>query len=513
MTLRTRLLAGLLGLVAIGLVTANVVTYRALKVFLYDRLDQQLADAVTPLADELQIGRRGARPGPDGVIGIAGETIPTGTWAAAVSPEGTVTAALCVGCANPEAGPRPAFSRAHLSERGPVSVDGASGSVRFRMLVQPSAAGGLVLVAIPLREVEQTLGRLVAIEAAATLAVLAAVGLTARFLVRQGLRPLEDIGHTAGAIAAGDLSRRVEPADERTEIGRLGAALNTMLGRIEASFDAHQESEQRLRRFIADASHELRTPLTSIRGYAELFRRGAAERPEDLAKAMRRIEQEAGRMGVLVEDMLLLARLDQGRPLERTAVDLSRVAADAVDDARAVDPERTITLEADGPAVVTGDDQRLRQVLANLLSNARQHTPAGSPVTVRVAAGPERAVVEVADRGPGLTPDQAARVFERFYRADGARARSQGGTGLGLAIVSAITEAHGGQVSLDTAPGEGARFRVEFPLARPPRNEVSDGTEATPGGPAPDHPQGPTPQERPSAPALLTDGSQPGPVD
>jgi two-component system OmpR family sensor kinase len=295
-------------------------------------------------------------------------------------------------------------------------------------------------------------------------AVLAAVGLMARFLVRRGLRPLEDIGQTAGAIAAGDLSRRVEQADDKTEVGRLGSALNGMLGQIESAFSAQQASENRLRRFIADASHELRTPLTSIRGYAELFRRGAADRPEDLAKAMRRIEQEASRMGVLVDDLLLLARLDQGRPLEREPVDLSRVASDAVDDARAVDPSRPITLEAPPHTTVRGDDVRLRQVVGNLMSNAHQHTPAGTPVHVRVATSNGTAILEVADKGPGLTDEQAAHVFERFYRGEESRNRAQGGTGLGLAIVAAITEAHGGKAAVETAPGHGARFRIELPL-------------------------------------------------
>jgi two-component system OmpR family sensor kinase len=256
----------------------------------------------------------------------------------------------------------------------------------------------------------------------------------------------------------------VEPADDRTEVGQLGLSLNSMLGQIEAAFSAQQESESRLRRFVADASHELRTPLTSIRGYAELFRRGAADRPEDLAKAMRRIEQEAARMGVLVDDLLLLTRLDQGRPLEREPVDLARVAADAVDDARAVDPDREITLDTPERPTVTGDDVRLRQVMGNLLTNARQHTPPGTPVHVRVATEDGSAIVEVADEGPGLTPDQAVRVFERFYRADESRTRERGGTGLGLAIVAAITEAHGGKAAVETAPGAGARFRVELPL-------------------------------------------------
>jgi two-component system OmpR family sensor kinase len=305
-------------------------------------------------------------------------------------------------------------------------------------------------------------------------------GLLTMWVVRVGLRPLDQKATTAGANASGDLSQRVEHADDRTEVGRLGAALNTMLGHIEQAFAARTASEQRLRRFVADASHELRTPLTSIRGYAELFRRGAAERPDDLATAMRRIEDESARMSVLVDDLLLLARLDQGRPLEREEVDLVALASDAVDDARAVSPDRPITFETNGPVTVTGDEARLRQVTANLLTNARAHTPEGTRVHVRVRSTPEGAEIEVADDGPGLAPDEAARVFERFYRADPARTRSRGGSsGLGLSIVAAIASAHGGRATLDTAPGQGATFRVALPSCSRP---------ATPPGPAhPDH--------------------------
>jgi two-component system OmpR family sensor kinase len=456
---------GLLGLVAVGLVVSNVMTYRALRSFLYDRVDQQLVDSVDPLTSQLTGGRRGGPGSNRG--GPAPASVPVGTWAAHITPGGAVTEAV-VGYfgEDPSTASKPKYSDDDLHSSHPITVGGTDGD-RFRLLASTETDGDVVLVAIPLDEVDQTLRKLVGIELLATLGVLVAVGLLARFLVRRGLRPLEDIGATAGAIAAGDLSRRVEPAEDRTEVGRLGLALNSMLGQIESAFSAQQESESRLRRFIADASHELRTPLTSIRGYAELFRRGAAERPEDLAKAMRRIEQESARMGVLVDDLLLLARLDQGRPLEHDPVDLTRVAADAVDDARAVDPDRPISLEAPASATVRGDDLRLRQVVGNLLANARQHTPPRTPVQVTVAAENGSAVLEVADRGPGLTPEQASRVFERFYRAEESRTRSHGGTGLGLAIVAAITEAHGGKAAVDSAPGQGARFRIELPLAPP----------------------------------------------
>jgi two-component system OmpR family sensor kinase len=284
----------------------------------------------------------------------------------------------------------------------------------------------------------------------------------------------------------------VPDRDPRTEVGRLGRALNTMLAQIEAAFgaraaseasarrseEAARRSEDRMRRFVADASHELRTPLTTIRGFAELYRQGAARDQAELDRLMRRIEGQAARMGLLVEDLLLLARLDRQRPLERTSVDLLALAAEAVHDARAVAPDRRIELvlgtgDGDGEVasalIVLGDEQRLRQVLANLVGNALTHTPAGSPVEVRVGAAPldgrPGAAVEVVDHGPGLTPEQAERVFERFYRADPSRSQADGGTGLGLSIVAALVAVHGGTVQVDSVPGRGARFRVVLPLA------------------------------------------------
>jgi two-component system OmpR family sensor kinase len=244
-----------------------------------------------------------------------------------------------------------------------------------------------------------------------------------------------------------------------------------MLGRIETAFLRQRASEDRLRRFVADASHELRTPVTSIRGYAELFRRGAANHPEDLERAMRRIEDEGARMGLLVDDLLLLARLDQGRPLERSPVDLAALARDAVDDARTVDPGRSVEAEIEGPLGVMGDELRLRQVIANLLDNARTHTPRGTAVSVRLARSQGGAVLSVADRGPGMTEEVAAHVFERFYRGDPSRSRESGGTGLGLSIASAIVEAHGGRIAVSSAPGQGSTFEVWIPLGSPPDRE------------------------------------------
>ncbi|WP_188193612.1 sensor histidine kinase [Nonomuraea sp. SYSU D8015] len=295
---------------------------------------------------------------------------------------------------------------------------------------------------------------------------LACLTLLAAQLIRRGLRPLDRIVETAAAIGAGDLGRRIETAPPGTEVGRLGDALNAMLGQIEDAFRERQESEDRLRRFVADASHELRTPIATIRGYAELFRRGAAVRQDDLEKAMARIEGEATRMGSLVDEMLLLARLDQGRPLDRAPVELTGLAADAVADALAVDPDRPLTLDHDGPVWVTGDAARLRQVLGNLLANVLHHTPAGTPAAVRVGTADGHALIEVTDQGRGLDQEQAALVFERFYRVDHRHGHDtrRGGAGLGLSIVQAVVTAHAGEVSLHSRPGAGAAFRVRLPL-------------------------------------------------
>jgi two-component system OmpR family sensor kinase len=268
------------------------------------------------------------------------------------------------------------------------------------------------------------------------------------------------MGHTAAAIAGGDLSHRVETTDPRSEVGRLGISLNAMLDRLEDAFAEREASQERLRAFIADASHELRTPLASIRGYAELYRMGAARSDEEVGKAMRRIEDEGARMGVLVEDLLTLARLDEVRQTPHAPVDVAKLARDAVDDARATAPERDIALHVERPAEVLGDADQLRQVLANLLRNALVHTPAGTPVEVSVVPGVR---VEVRDHGPGLPTDDAGALFERFWRAESGRERGKDGAGLGLAIVAGIVDGHAGSVRASNAPGGGAAFEVRLP--------------------------------------------------
>jgi two-component system OmpR family sensor kinase len=303
------------------------------------------------------------------------------------------------------------------------------------------------------------------LEAFIGLAVVAATAILALLIIRVSLRPLERMGRVAADIAAGDLSRRVDPATPRSEIGRLGLALNGMLSQIEKAFEERTESNRRLRRFVADASHELRTPLTSIRGYSEMLRRGAAKSPTDSELARRRIEEEAIRMTGLVDDMLVLARLDQGRQLEQQPVDLQAIAQDAVADARVVAPQREISLMAAAPVIVNGDDTRLRQVLGNLVRNAIVHTPLHTSIEVAVSTEDGIGRVTVADHGPGLTSDDLSHIFEPFYRADPSRSRDSGGAGLGLSIVSAVVSAHGGHVKVSQTVGGGATFEVDLPLA------------------------------------------------
>ncbi|MBA2277511.1 MAG: HAMP domain-containing histidine kinase, partial [Chloroflexia bacterium] len=278
------------------------------------------------------------------------------------------------------------------------------------------------------------------------------------------LRPVDRMVDTAAAIAGGDLSRRVPDADPRTELGRLGGALNEMLHQIERGIQTRAAGEARLRRFVADAAHELRTPLTSLRGYAELYRQGALRDEPAVANAMRRIESEGERMARLVDDLLLLARLDQQRRLEMTPVNLAALAREAVADLRAIEPDRPVTEAVDGDAIINGDRTRLRQVIDNLLTNARTHTPPGIPIHVAVEHGATSVALVVADEGPGINADDRERIFERFWRADPARGRAKGGTGLGLAIVASLVHAHDGTVEVGGEPGTGAVFTVRLPL-------------------------------------------------
>jgi two-component system, OmpR family, sensor kinase len=404
-----------------------------------------------------------------------------------------------------------------------LTVNAVSGPDTWRIVVSPVTVGnvsGTLVVGYDLGNIGAEIHRLVMVDLVVSGGIIVVLAIVAIALVQANLRPLNDIELTASQIAKGHLNHRIPERDPRTEIGSLGHSLNAMLSQIETAFHAQEESEQaahrseeRMRRFIADASHELRTPLTTIRGFAEYYRqRGGVRKdqnqlsgtspadstapngtagdgltPEDLDRIMQRLEAEASRMGLLVEDLLTLARLDQQRPLNLAPVDLLTLAADAVQDARMVAPGRPIDLNvAPGAAfLVDGDEPRLRQVIGNLLNNALTHTPPDTPVRVKVSSGEldhgtPAVVLDVEDDGPGMPADQAQRVFERFYRADQARNRASGGTGLGLAIVSGLVEAHGGTVSVRTAPGAGADFQVRLPLS--PDARVGDPGDADDGG-------------------------------
>ncbi len=373
------------------------------------------------------------------------------------------------------------------------ALNGAQPGWRALLTPMPDGEGSL-MVAVSLGEVDVTVSRLARILFAVGLSVLMLVALLAYAILRTSLRPLREVEATAQAIAAGDLSRRVPDHPRRTEVGRLSAAVNMMLTQIESAVRQREASEadartseERMRRFVTDASHELRTPLTSIRGFAELYRQGAAAAPEQVPALMRRIEDEAKRMGLLVEDLLLLARLDQQRPLLQIPVDLVTVATDAVHAARAADPGRPIEVcllgGGEDPPGVIGDERRLRQIADNLIGNAAAHTMPGTPVRVGVGGeitdGRYWALLEVADSGPGLAAEECPRIFERFYRTDASRARSTGGSGLGLSIVAALVAAHGGDVTVTSAPGQGAVFRVRLPAADGPG---IDGTGPTDTG-------------------------------
>jgi two-component system OmpR family sensor kinase len=462
LSLRARLLLGVVVLAGLGLVVADAVTYRELRSYLVGQVDTTLqqdhVDALSILSQpNANCGDLQAL-GPDVFVRVetasqsgTGCTKPLGEFGDRETPAQPKVPDKISLQTTGEHGPV-GFTTERL---GYVTVPATNGGGQFRLRASREGNGVLV-VGRSLHDVNATLHRLFLTELLVTLAVLGALVALGLWVVQLGLRPLRRIEDTAKAITAGDLTQRVADADPQTEVGRVGAALNTMLDHIEAS-------DRRLRRFIADASHELRTPLAAVRAYAELFGRGASARPADLERSMSGITREAERMSLLVEDLLLLARLDEGRPLEQKPVDLAAVVGEAVDAARVVEPGRPIELSAE-PATVTGDAARLRQVLDNLLSNARAYTPAGTPVSVGLHGADGKVELSVADRGPGLTEEQASRVFERFYRADSSRTRASGGTGLGLSIVAAVTEAHGGTAEAQPTPGGGATFVVTLPL-------------------------------------------------
>lgn len=346
-----------------------------------------------------------------------------------------------------------------------TTLPSTDGTLSYRTLIQPVDDGNFLLVGAPLTNVDAAVSDLTtAVLMACAVALLVAIGIC-WWVIRQGLRPVDHMVATAAAIADGDLGARIERPNPATELGRLGTALNEMMGKIQVADDARTAGERRLRRFVADAAHELRTPLTSLQGYAELYRQGALTDEPAVTNAMGRIESEGARMARLVDDLLLLARMDQDRGLERAPVDLGELADDAVADFRVVAPDRAATLAAEPGTRVLGDRMRLRQIVDNLLANVRTHTPAGTDVRVTVARAGSEAVLTVADSGPGIAAEDQDRIFERFWRADPARTRSRGGTGLGLAIVASLVDAHSGSIAIESEVGEGAAFIVRLPLA------------------------------------------------
>jgi two-component system OmpR family sensor kinase len=479
-SLRSKLIAAVLVLVTCALSIMAMVTATALRRYLISRLDDQIAVITQQLQAQIDQGEGHLNyvlPAPS-----SGVNLPTPFVLFSTTPDGTL-----IDYSTPLPPTQPKLTVAQLNRTDYFVVRSGSGAsvVEWRVRVlQATATDSRVVVAANMSDVDSATHRTVLWTVFTGLGIILLTGFMGGLLVRTSLRPLVDIERAAAVIAAGDLTRRVPVWDRRTEVGRLGYTFNTMIEHIEHAFADRTEaaaqarasqaaalrSEERMRQFIADASHELRTPLTSIRGFAELYRQGAFADPEAAARLVRRIEDEAQRMGLLVEDLLLLARLDQQRPMAREPVDLSVLAADAVESARVIEPSRVVDLSlAGGPLLVTGDEYRLRQVIGNLVDNALKHTPPEATVAVRLGRRPGRALIEVSDNGPGLSPEQARRVFERFYRADPARSRrdSAPGTGLGLAIVAAIVAAHGGTVEVDTEPGVGATFRVALPAPVP----------------------------------------------
>ncbi len=338
----------------------------------------------------------------------------------------------------------------------PFDAHSANGSATFRAVAIRSSSDSVTLIALPTNDIDATFSRVRLGVILVAGALIAALTLAAWWVERLGIRPIKRVTDAASAIAAGDLEHRVEPAPAATEAGELARAFNIMV-------DARQSSEEQLRQFVADASHELRTPLSTITGVLELYNSGMLSEGPQLSEALRRAAKEADRMSGLVADLLLLTRLDQGRPLVLQAVDLGSIVADAAFDAALAGSQRTVTTEVEPNAVVVGDEERIRQVVANLVNNAIAYTAAKGHIGLRVRVETGSCVLEVADDGPGLSPDEAARIFDRFYRTDVARSRSKGGVGLGLSIVASIVAAHHGEVAVESAPGAGATFRVRLP--------------------------------------------------
>jgi two-component system OmpR family sensor kinase len=478
MTLRTRLLLVTGALLALALVASGAAVVGITRASLVADVDHDLLTA--PLAEVLP-----GEPQPND---------PTGRRFALLiyDAQGTSIRTVPSGFASaPDALPDVSVTGDEaLPLRTIVERPAVDASTTYRVIAVkaqipgPPAQQVFLVLGAPMRTVDATIGSLLRSLVLVGLVVLGLLLVIGWFLIRRNLRPLERMTATAEQISTGDLSQRAGMPDDGSEVGKLGHAFDGMLDQIEASFASQQQalrakeaSEQMLRQFVADASHELRTPLTTVRGYADLHRAGGLEKPADLEQAMARIGSESQRMGALVDDLLLLARLDQGRPLREDAIDLSGIVDDAVGDDRAVEPTRPITAEVAPNLTVTGDEDRLRQLVGNLLTNVRVHTPADSPVEVSLTDGAGAVVMKVTDHGPGIDPEHAEHVFDRFYRADTSRTRDRGGSGLGLAIASSIAVAHGGLLAHSATPGGGATFT----LTLPPRHVSPHEAVAEPG--------------------------------
>ena len=464
MSLRLRLLALVAGLAIVALIAVEAVTYAELRSFLYSQVDRTVSTSVELVGDSV-----GAQTSlkPSTVESLVSTT--PGLYVGELGPDRQIKW-QALGVPRGQTPPPPPaltqlIARTDSDALGPTTVGATHGDLQYRVAIEPIGSTQALLLAAPLDGVNDTLNRLLAIElVVSAIAVAAVLGLGA-WLITVSLRPLSRIERTAAAIAAGDFSHRAQGARAGTEVGRLALAFNTMIARIEAAFAEQSASERVLRQFVADASHELRTPLTAVRAYAELFERGAKYHPEDLERAMAGIQREAARMSVLVDDLLLLARLDQHPTMAAREVDLVAIVHLAAEASRTIDPRRRVRVVAPDSALVWGDPDALRRVLDNLLGNVRAHTPPGTAATVTVAEDGAHVRLEVCDEGPGLPPELASHAFERFSRGDASRSRDAGGSGLGLAIVAAIAEAHGGTVALTSAPGHGACFVLTLPAA------------------------------------------------
>lgn len=472
--LRARLVGILVVLLVLALTVTGWGTQHILRNYLVSKVNDQLLTSVQQVIAQNKHGWGSRAPGQP--------MVPTDYVVLATADNGATVYDPPPYTADGPQPKMPTLTSAEAAKRDkPYIIGSVSGPAKWQVIVVPYQSTnefgevtqvGSVAVALPLKGVSEAVTRIQLVFILIGFLVTGICALLGWVAIRRAFIPLTEVEETAAAIAAGDLSRRVPAHPESTEVGRLTSSLNGMLAQIESAFRAREASEQRTRRFAADASHELRTPLASIRGFAELYRQGAVSEPADVARTMGRIEDESRRMGALVEDLLLLARLDEQRPARTDPVDLAVLAGDATHDARGLAPDRTVRLvglsaaRGPEPAVVIGDDNRLRQVVANLVGNAARHTPAGTPIEVAVGVEDDRAVLEIRDHGPGLPREHAIKVFERFYRIDASRARSQGGgSGLGLSIVTAVVTSHGGRVGVAPTPGGGATFRVELPLA------------------------------------------------